>query len=338
MPIYNEVEKYTVTNGGGTVNLDVTRATVTRYVFSGTATLGAGYVIQSTGTPLEGMEFAIRWQAVVTTAGANVVTVFGTVLTTAQALSDLIITVYYNGSAWDVDINEDGIQNIWEIGTGTQSFKRIGNSSLTSATGSASLGTGSTSSGQYSLTDGKTTLASSTYSHAGGLESIAGRYGQLSRSSGRLPGMGITDYGQWSKVTLSQITTDATSTELGLDGGGSFITIPPTSTVFFKGSVIAQQYAGSSGTAGDNATWYFNGTITNIGGTTALTDTVLFQDNTGAWGSSAQRSQVAAAAAWTVVVTASNVDDSLYITVTGAANKNIMWLASIELTEILLSA
>lgn len=108
MPIYNEIEKYTVVNGGGTVNLDVTRATTTRYVFSGTATLAAGYVIQSTGTPLEGMEFDIRWQAVVTTAGSNVVTIFGTALTTVEALKELIVNCYYNGSGWKVTITEDG--------------------------------------------------------------------------------------------------------------------------------------------------------------------------------------------------------------------------------------
>jgi hypothetical protein len=168
MPIYNDIYKATVTNGGGTINLDVTQSTVSRYVFSGTATLAAGYVIQPTGTPLEGMEFKIFWQAVVTTAGANTVTVFGTVLTTAQALKDLIITCYYNGSAWDVDINEDGSSVLWENGSGGNTTAKLinGGTSTASATGAVSAGQNNTCSGQYSFSAGRNNIASQITSTA----------------------------------------------------------------------------------------------------------------------------------------------------------------------------
>ncbi len=106
MPIYNQVYTYTVPNGGGTISLDVTDSTTTRYIFSGTPTLSSSFTIQPTGTPVQGMEFDIRWQCSAT-VGVNTVTIFGTTLTTAQALVDLIATCYYNGSAWDVDIQQD---------------------------------------------------------------------------------------------------------------------------------------------------------------------------------------------------------------------------------------
>jgi hypothetical protein len=112
MPIYNQVQTETITNGGGTFNLACGNSTTTRYVFSGTATLSSNWTIQPTGTPLQGMEFDIRWQSACT-IGANSVTIFGTALTADQALNDLIITCYYNGSAWDVDINENILTGTW---------------------------------------------------------------------------------------------------------------------------------------------------------------------------------------------------------------------------------
>jgi hypothetical protein len=76
MATYNQVYTYTITNGGGTVNLPCSDSTTTRYVFSGTATLAANWVIQPSGNATEGMEFDIRWQSLCT-QGANTVTIFG---------------------------------------------------------------------------------------------------------------------------------------------------------------------------------------------------------------------------------------------------------------------
>lgn len=108
MPIYNQVQTETITNGGGTFNLACGNSTTTRYVFSGTATLAANWVIQPSGTPLQGMEFDIRWQSLCT-QGANTVTIFGRVLSDDEALSDLTISCYYNGSAWDVDVTNNDL-------------------------------------------------------------------------------------------------------------------------------------------------------------------------------------------------------------------------------------
>lgn len=128
MPIYNGVYTQTITAGGGTVNLDVSQSTITRYIFDGTATLSSSWTIQSTGTPVAGMEFDIRWQAVVTLNGNNV-TIFGTALTDEEALQDLQISCYYNGSAWDVDIVPDRMSQFFRYAgfAGGDSTKAISN-------------------------------------------------------------------------------------------------------------------------------------------------------------------------------------------------------------------
>lgn len=406
MAIFNQVYTYTITNGGGTLNLDVTDSTTTRYVFSGTATLAANWVIQPTGSPTQGTEFIMKWQSACT-IGANSVTIFGTALTADQALNDLIITCYYNGSAWDVDIQQDGVQEIWEIGTGTNSAKLVnggtstasgtnavnaglnntasGNQSFTAgsgntatSTGSISIGTnntstaanttaigsnsdatgqqalalgegaiasgddsvaiqGNTASANSAFATGQETEATADYSFSGGFRCFANRYGQFTRSSGKSSsGQAATGYSQVSWLDYGNYTTNATPVLLYLDkdAGVQLITIPTNSSILFEGAINAVQLGGGAGTAGDSATWIFNGHIKNVSGTTALVDSVLYLAAAGTWGASAQRTQDAAAAAWTIAITADNGTDSLSITATGEANKNIYWEGSLKLTEI----
>jgi hypothetical protein len=393
MPIYNQVQTETITNGGGTISLACGNSTTTRYVFSGTATLAANWVIQPSGTPFQGMEFDIRWQSACT-IGANSVTIFGVALTADQALNDLIITCYYNGSAWDVDIQQDVVEDIFEFGTGgnasvilanggtstasgsgavnmgvnntvsgdnsfsagisntasNQDSTAIGNTNTASGLASVALGNGNVASGDYcfasgilvdatgtaSTAEGNGTLASGSNSHAGGFLSVSSRYAQFSRASGKHDDTNVSDYSQFSKLTLFEQSTDATPTILCLDGigGAHFLTIPTNSIAYFRGEVVAVQQGGSAGSVGDTASWHFNGCIKNISGTTSLVDTVRYQDNTGAWGAAAQRTQDAGAAAWTLVPTATNATDTLDITATGEVNKTIYWLCNIELTEI----
>lgn len=403
MPIYNQVQTETITNGGGTINLACGNSTTTRYVFSGTATLAANWVIQPSGTPFQGMEFDIRWQSACT-IGANSVTIFGTVLTADQALNDLIITCYYNGSSWDVDIQQDGVQDIWEVGTGVGSVKLVeggtstssgissvnagldntvsgdysfsagvsntasgasttaigasntasssntvalGNGNTANSGGAIAIGVGNTSSGSnsvavgynntasadFALATGYTTTASGDFSESGGILSIAERRGQFSRASGNHLSVLGTDYAQYSKLTAFGNTSNATPSVLDL-GDAATITIPTNSIAFIRGEAIAIQVSGAAGSVGDSASWCFNGCIKNVSGTTSLVDTIRYQDNTGAWAGAAQRTQDAAAAAWTLVPTADNATDTLVLTATGEANKDIYWLVNIELTEI----
>lgn len=119
MPNLNSIYKQTITAGGGTINLSVDESTTSRYIFSGNPTLAASWVIQSTGTPVEGMEFDIRWYAQVILNGNNV-TIFGQALSQEQAESNLKITAYYNGSTWDVlievtDEDDDEYKGVEEV-------------------------------------------------------------------------------------------------------------------------------------------------------------------------------------------------------------------------------
>lgn len=394
MPIFNGVYSYTVTNGGGTINLDVTDNTITRYVFDGTPTLSSSFTIQPTGSPIQGTEFDIRWQSVCI-IGANSVTIFGTALTASEALMDLIVTCYYNGSSWDVDIQEDRVENIWEFGSGGITSAKLINVAGSTASGinSVNAGTSCTASGDYVFAEGLnntvnqdtshvegynntvggdashgegsdntisggsachvegySNLVTSNYSHAEGLNnecngvathsggqySRANRYAEFSRASYKHNTSNNNDYAQFSKLTPIVKVTDATPALMYLDGAGAgyTISIPSNSIAYFRGEAVAIQQAGSAGTVGDAASWHFNGTIKNVSGTTSLVDTVRYQDNTGAWGGAAQRTQDAAAAAWTLVPTANNGTDTLDLTFTGEANKTIYVLCSIELTEI----
>jgi len=108
MPIYNGTFSQTLTSGGGTINLTVADPTITKYELKGSTTLTGSWTIQPTGTPAHGMEFDIRYQADITLDGNNI-TIFGVPLTEAQAVSDLTITAFYDGSVWDVDIIDNAL-------------------------------------------------------------------------------------------------------------------------------------------------------------------------------------------------------------------------------------
>jgi hypothetical protein len=113
-------------------------------------------------------------------------------------------------------------------------------------------------------------------------------------------------------------TTDATPTLLI----GSQL-IPNNSNMSFIIRIQAIQSAGAAGTPGDSWVHEIRGAVKNIGGTSTLidvTDESLAED--------------AAAAAWTVSVTANDTTDALDITVTGELNKTIEW-RSVNIYETL---
>jgi len=105
MPSQLIPQNITVTTGG-TINLPVNQP-INYYVISGTSTLSSGLTIQHSGTPTEGILYNIKYQAQVTYSGGNVVTIFGAALTQAQAMQELTISAYYDGSSWDINIHVD---------------------------------------------------------------------------------------------------------------------------------------------------------------------------------------------------------------------------------------
>lgn len=106
-------ENYTLTAGGGTINLgspvdsleDSVLYSAQLYYINGSATLGASYTIQQSGTMLQGLVYKVIYNATMTLAG-NTITIFGVSLTADQAQSKCVITAYYNGSAIVTNISQ----------------------------------------------------------------------------------------------------------------------------------------------------------------------------------------------------------------------------------------
>jgi len=92
---------------GGTIEL-FQDDNVEVYFVKGTATLASSLAIQYNGTPIHGEEVTIVYTAAITLSGNNV-TIFGAVLTQAQALRDSLIKAYYDIdlAAWEVVLLTD---------------------------------------------------------------------------------------------------------------------------------------------------------------------------------------------------------------------------------------
>lgn len=151
-------------------------------------------------------------------------------------------------------------------------------------------------------------------------------YGMLARASGKFSASGDA---QESRFVARNTTTDATATDLFLDGSSERIVLPASRSWRFSIDIMARQTAGTAGTVGDSAFWTITGGIKRDGaGNTALIGT---PQGTGVPGAN---DRDAAAAAWSVAVTADDTNDALDIAVTGEANKTIHWVAKIELVEV----
>jgi hypothetical protein len=147
----------------------------------------------------------------------------------------------------------------------------------------------------------------------GGKDAVAAVAGQLAYSSGGFePAAGDA---QWSLYVPRAATTDATPTDLLLDGIDP-LTVEDGRTLAFQIHVAARSDAGQA------AGYEVTGLIENVGGTSALvgtpTVTVLGEDD----------------ASWDVSVAADDANDALEITATGAAATNIRWVAAVRSAEV----
>lgn len=153
----------------------------------------------------------------------------------------------------------------------------------------------------------------------GGRYSKADKYGQLTHASGRFAAQGDA---QVSRFVLRAKTTDATSTEMFLDGSSNRMTLAITTTWGFRVNVIARR----TDVAGTDSFWIYEGAIrqganaaaTAIIGTTTLLG-IAIQD--------------AGAVAWSVTISADTSNGSLKIAVVGAAATTIQWVALVETIE-----
>ena len=183
------------------------------------------------------------------------------------------------------------------------------------ASGNYSYASGSNcdATGNYAQSLGHASTASGAYSRAAGSRALADKYGQFSHAAGFFDSIGDA---QKSSLVLRKETTDATATNLALNGVSDEITLLDQDLKFFTIKVAGRR----TDADGEGAAYKFEGAVDNNGGTTALVGsplkTVIAEDNT----------------AWDVDVTADNT--GLHITVTGEAGKTIRWVASVDLVEV----
>ena len=152
--------------------------------------------------------------------------------------------------------------------------------------------------------------------------------GQQSHGSGNT-GFGVGKQ-QACEYTVFNSTTNATPTELapgGFPGVDRRLFVQVSRTYAFRIQVSARQTAGAAGTVGDSATWEVQGAIKRDGANNTVligvptgTGTPLFSD--------------AAAATWSIAVTADDTNESLKVNVTGEVSKTIHWLAAVYTAEV----
>ena len=149
----------------------------------------------------------------------------------------------------------------------------------------------------------------------GGLDAVARLYGQHAAAAG---GFAAAGDAQRADYVLRTVTTNATSTELFLDGSSARLTLIDNTTLYFEVRVAARR----TDVHGESAAYHFRGCIDRNDGTVALV------------GSVAKTVVAEDSAAWDVDVTADDTNKALRITVTGEAGKTIRWVAHVETVEV----
>lgn len=155
----------------------------------------------------------------------------------------------------------------------------------------------------------------------GGSSCIADMYSQVVHASGFFAAGGDAQY---TDILWRNATTDATPTELFLDGAGERAVLRDGSWAFVIYLIASEQ------TAEDTAAWEIKGAIrkkaAGVTVVSALTKTLIAAD------------AGSIAAGWglvgNVAVTADVANASLKIAVTGAAATNIRWVAQGRLVEV----
>jgi hypothetical protein len=202
-------------------------------------------------------------------------------------------------------------------GAGAVAFQK----SRASGTDSFSIG-GGTASGNYAFAFGLFATAAGAASWAAGERANAPLHGQFSEASGMF---GATGDAQRSRLMARRSTTDATPSNLFLDGSSARVLVPANSSGVAMITVVAR-----TNTAGDqHMTWRrrVNWERGVAVGTVSVDVETMGTDRGytgGAWG---------AGPAWTLAITADTTNGAINIIGTGAAATNIRWVADIKWVE-----
>jgi hypothetical protein len=97
--------QYFAVTSGNTIDLNDSINT-NRIILGGIASISSSFIIEHTGTPLQGQEYKFTYNALVTYSAACSVTILGRALTQSEALSgNLYINAIYYNSTWYVTVS-----------------------------------------------------------------------------------------------------------------------------------------------------------------------------------------------------------------------------------------
>lgn len=176
-------------------------------------------------------------------------------------------------------------------------------------------GTNNAANGQYSTVGGGYFNTASGYSSVvpGGANAAATHHGEMAIAAGSFAQDGDA---QRSVYVMRNETSDASLTDLFLNGSSSRLTIPASRTVTFEILVVGRTSSGTS------AGYRFTGVIERQGAATTFVGSpnkvILGEDDS----------------AWDADVVADNGNDALVVQVTGAAATTIRWVATLHTAEV----
>lgn len=186
---------------------------------------------------------------------------------------------------------------------------------------------------------GSTNITNATNSWCPGGErgSVQGQTGSGAWASGNFT---VNGDAQSREFVLRRQTTDATATRLtadnGAPSGSNTIGLQNNGTYRLKLLVLAEQTAGSAGTAGDCASWEVD-VLIKRGASAGTTSVVAIRTVTAApaLASVAAGTDIApgmsdaAAAGWRLIIAADTANGALAVSGKGEINKTIRWFARV---------
>jgi hypothetical protein len=260
------------------------------------------------------------------TASGEEATVGGGYLNTASGLNATVGGGYCNNASNSYATVGGGKSNAASnsyatVGGGdsnstSNTYATVGGGKSNTASYFATVGGGESniaSGGRATVGGGKSNTASDYYATVpGGYQAEASLYGQMAYASGQFAAAGDA---QASLYVLRNATSDATETELYLDGTDDRLTVASGRTMTFDILVVARSDGGAS------AGYRVEGVIENVGGITSFIGTPAV-------------TELGEDADWTVAVEDDDTYDALVIKVTGAGSTNIRWVATVRTAEV----
>lgn len=184
-----------------------------------------------------------------------------------------------------------------------------------SGEGSFAAGNGNTVAGYYAHASGYQTVASADYTTVSGRQAKAYLRGQRAHANGCFAAAGDA---QISDLVLRRQTTDATESDMLLDGGGVYPVVPEKTVWFFEIFTVGVR----TDAEGEYASFKHSGILRRNSGGLAIV------------GGLATPGQAHEMKNWYSRITVNTSSNALRVIVRGEANKTIRWVSRIELVEV----